>query len=206
MADIITLKSKFLRNVFDQNTYVLLNGNDAVVIDAGADVEDVAKAVKGKKLQAVLLTHIHIDHIWNLEQYVENFGCDVYVCAGEEHRFVDINLNASFVVRQQITKNIDQKFIKYYAKKLKIGSFNFEIFFTPGHTSDGVCILWNKDLFTGDTVFVDGIGRTDLPDSNAFEMVNSLKQILNIDFSEAFPGHYEPANKEKINKTINYYL
>lgn len=206
MADIITLKSKFLRNIFDQNTYVLLNGNDAVVIDAGADVEDVAEAVKGKKLQAVFLTHIHIDHIWNLEQYVEKFGCDVYVCAGEESRFIDINLNASFVVRQQIIKNIDQKFIKYYAKKLKIGSFNFEIFFTPGHTSDGVCILWNKNLFTGDTVFVDGIGRTDLQDSNAFEMVNSLKQILNIDFSEAFPGHYEPASKEKINKTINYYL
>ena len=77
---------------------------------------------------------------------------------------------------------------------------------TSGHTSDSVCILFEDKLFTGDTVFVDGIGRTDLVDSSSFEMKNSLEKIKNIDFAVAFPGHYEPATKDKVLKEINYYL
>lgn len=206
MNKIITIKSKFLKNVFDQNTYILTNKNEAVIVDAGAELEEVKQAVSGKKVLAVLLTHAHFDHIWNLEQYVNEWGCDVYVQQGEERRFVDDKLNASFIVRQKITKNISKNFVKYYAEKLKIGSFNFEIIFTPGHTSDGVCILWDKNLFTGDTVFADGVGRTDLEDSNPFEMANSLKKILALDFDVAYPGHYESANKDKIETSISYYI
>lgn len=206
MTEIVTLTSRFLMNIFDQKTYVLLNENEAVIVDAGAELEDMKQVVEGKKVLAILITHVHFDHVWNLDKYIKEFGCDVYVCKGEEKRFLDPELNASFIVRKNLTHEIEQKFVKYYAKKLKLGSFDFEVFFTPGHTSDGVCILWNKNLFTGDTVFDDGVGRTDLADSNPFELSNSLKQIENIDFETAFPGHYNQANKEKILKTIKYFL
>lgn len=206
MAEIKTIKSKFLKNMFDQNTYVLTNKKEAVIIDAGAELDDVKQAVEGKKVLAVLITHAHFDHTWNLEKYVNEFGCDVYVCDGEEGRFLNSDLNACFMVRLQVSQNIEQKHIKYYAKNLNIGSFDFDVFFTPGHTADGVCILWQKNLFTGDTVFADGVGRTDLADSNPFELVNSLKVIQNIDFEVAYPGHYEPANKNKILDTLYFYL
>ncbi len=52
-----SIKSKFLKNIFDQNTYVCLGEKEAVVIDAGAEVEDVVKAANGKKIVAVLMTH-----------------------------------------------------------------------------------------------------------------------------------------------------
>ena len=180
MSEILTIKSKFMRNVFDQNTYILINKKEAVIVDAGAELEDLKEVLGNKKVLAILLTHAHFDHTWNLEKYVQEFKCDVYVVEGEERRFTNNKLNASFIVRDNIVQNVSRQFIKYYAKKLQIGSFEIEVFFTPGHTSDGVCILWNKNLFTGDTVFVDGVGRTDLEDSNSFEMANSLKQILNI--------------------------
>ena len=78
---IITIKSKFLGGVFNQNTYVLKQGKDAIVIDAGAEVDDVKKAVSGTKLKAVLMTHLHFDHIWNIEKYIQEFDTDIFVFA-----------------------------------------------------------------------------------------------------------------------------
>ena len=206
MTKIVTIKSKFMRNIFDQNTYVLTNKKEAIIIDAGAEIEDVKEVLKNRKVLAVLLTHAHFDHTWNLEKYVQEFGCDVYVVEGEEERLTNNQLNASFIVRENIVQNVGKQFIKYYAEKLKIGSFDFDVVFTPGHTSDGVCILWNKNLFTGDTVFADGVGRTDLQDSNPFELKKSLVLIQNLDYETAFPGHYENASKQKINRTLDFYL
>ena len=206
MSEIKTIKSKFMKNVFDQNTYVLINKNEVVIIDAGAELEDVLNAIGDKKVLAILVTHLHFDHIWNIEEYLNKFKCDLYICDGQEKRFLDNMLNGSFMVRQNITKNVSKELIKYYAKNLKIGSFNFEIFFTPGHTSDCVCIKWNENLFTGDTIFDDAIGRTDLPDSSNSDMINSLRLIQTIDFMVAYPGHYDSASKDKILKTISYYI
>lgn len=204
--DVQVVKSKFLRNMFDQNTYVLLSKKSAIIIDAGAELEDVKEVVGNRKVLAVLLTHLHFDHFWNIDQYLNEWNCDVYCVEGEEERFVKNDLNGSFIIRQNIVKNIDNNLIKNYAEKLKIGEFDFDVIFTPGHTSDGVCLLLEDKLFTGDTVFVDAIGRTDLADSNPFEMKDSLLKIRDINFSVAYPGHYESATKEQILKAINYYL
>lgn len=206
MEEIKIVKSKFLRNMFDQNTYVIESKQGVVLIDAGAEVEDIKTVIKNKKVVAVLMTHLHFDHFWNIEKYVEEWGCDVYVLPGEEKRFENVDLNASFMVRMSLVKNIDKKFIKYYAEKLEIDGLKCNVVNTPGHTSDCVCILWKDNLFSGDTVFADGVGRTDLKDSNPFEMKNSLEKILNLDFKMAYPGHYEPATKDKVVKEINYYI
>ena len=206
MEKITTIKSKFLRNIFDQNTYILTKGNEVVIVDAGAELEDVISEVQNKKVLAVFLTHIHFDHVWNLEKYVEKFDCDVYVVEGAEEKFLDAEKNASTIMRLNLVFNIAQNKIKYYAKKLKVGKFDFEVFETPGHSSDCVCILWKNNLFVGDTIFADGVGRTDLYDSNNSKMVDSLNMIKQIDFETAYPGHYGFANKAKINQVINYYL
>lgn len=206
MEEIKVVKSKFMRNVFDQNTYVLESKKGVVLIDAGAEVEDIKAVIGDKKVVAVLMTHLHFDHFWNIEEYVKEWGCDVYVIKGEDVRFENVDLNASYMIRSQISKNIDQKFIKYYAEKTKVLDFEFNIIKTPGHTSDGVCILWKDNLFSGDTVFADGIGRTDLKDSNPFEMKESLQKILNLNFKTVYPGHYGSASKEQIVKEINYYI
>ena len=63
-----------------------------------------------------------------------------------------------------------------------------------------------KNLFTGDTIFSDCIGRIDLKDSSKDQMIESLEKIKEIDFETAFPGHYESATKQEILKTIGFYL
>lgn len=204
--EIKTIKSKFLRNMFDQNTYVLINKNDAVIIDAGAELDDVVQAVGNKKVQAILLTHIHFDHVWNLEEYVVRFDAPVFVVQGQEKRFDDSALNASMILRQDMRFNIDQTKIKYYAEKLKLGSFDFDVIFSPGHSDDSVCLLVDGQLFSGDTLFDGGVGRTDLPDGSEKKLLESLEKIKQLKFERAYPGHYDSASQDKILTTIMFYI
>jgi glyoxylase-like metal-dependent hydrolase (beta-lactamase superfamily II) len=82
----------------------------------------------------------------------------------------------------------------------------FDVFFTPGHSADSVCILFGDTLFSGDTIFADGVGRTDLYDSDNNKMVESLKTILNLNFVNLYSGHYDKTTKEKAKKIIEYYI
>ena len=202
---IISLKSKFLMGVFEQNTYVLIHGNEAVIVDAGADIEDVKKAVGKAKVLGILMTHLHFDHMWNIEKYVSEFDADVFVTKAAEKAFVDAELNASTMMHDLVFE-IPQKNIKYYAKKLKLGKFDFEVINTPGHTADSVCLLTQNNLFSGDTLYVDGVGRTDLETGNAFELKNSLKRIRELDFDKVFSGHYEPFDRQTALAVIDFYI
>lgn len=204
--EVVCLKSKFLRNVFDQNTYVLKNENSAIVIDAGAEIEDVKNALGNAKVEAILMTHLHFDHFWNLEKYLQEFGCDVCVCAGAEEKFEKPELNCSTIMKVQKTQNVDKKYIKYYQNLLKIKNFDVEVIFTPGHSSDCVCLKIENNLFCGDTLFKDGVGRTDLVDSDPVALKESLNKIAGLDFDTAYSGHYESFSKERALDVISYYL
>ncbi len=206
MVEIKVIKSRFMRGIFEQNTYVLMDKKTAVIIDAGADLEDVKNVIGERKVLGVLMTHLHFDHFWYLEEYLQAFDTYVFVQEGFETKFEDAELNGSVLIRRDISKNISKKRIKYYAKNLLLEKFNFEIFSTPGHSADSVCILFEDNLFTGDTIFSDCIGRTDLKDSSEQEMLESLNKIASIDFQTAYPGHYDEATKNQILKTIGFYL
>lgn len=200
---ITQLKSKFLMNSFDQNTYVVEHRGEYVLIDAGAELEDVEKVLGKKKLSAIFVTHLHFDHIYNIEKIVEKYDADVYVVKGAEEKFKDARKNASVLVRQNMVFNIDESKIKFYEDKISLKKINAKVYFTPGHSSDAVCLLIGDNLFTGDTVFYDFIGRTDLYDSDNQQMVNSLKVISEIDFKTAFPGHDIVADKDTILNVIS---
>ena len=206
MVEIVRLKSKYMCGIMEQNTYVLTKGKFALIIDAGAELEDVKMVVGKRKVLAVLMTHLHFDHFWNLDQYLEEFDTSVYVVEGYENKFEDSELNGSVLVRQKIERNISKKRIKYYAKNIKLENFDIEVINTPGHTEDCVCLLIENKLFTGDSIFADCIGRIDLKDSSKEQMIESLEKLKTIDFSTALPGHYESVTKEQIIKTIGFYL
>ena len=206
MVEIVRLKSKYMHGVMEQNTYVLLKGKFALIIDAGAEIEEVKEVIGKRKVVGVMLTHLHFDHFWYVEKYVEEFDTEAYVVEGYENKFSDAVLNGSYLIRQQIEKNVSKKRIKYYAKNLNLENFDVEVVNTPGHCEDCVCLLIEKNLFTGDTIFLDCIGRIDLKDSSKDQMIESLEKIEELDFETAFPGHYESATKQEIIKTIGFYI
>ena len=67
MVEIVRLKSKYMHGVMEQNTYVLLNGKFALIIDAGAEIEEVKEVIGKRKVVGVMLTHLHFDHFWYVE-------------------------------------------------------------------------------------------------------------------------------------------
>ena len=196
--DIYTVKATAYRGILNQKTYVLTNDSEAVIIDAGANVEDVKQFVGNRKVLGVLLTHLHFDHIWCIEDYIKEWNADIYVVNGAEEKFKNAELNCSYLIRADMTFNVSQKNIKYYAQKLKLGSFEFDVIFTPGHSADSVCLLTNKNLFCGDLVLDGTIGRTDLYDSSDYDMQRSLEKLKFIDFKIAYPGHYDKMTKEEV--------
>jgi glyoxylase-like metal-dependent hydrolase (beta-lactamase superfamily II) len=206
IMEIVCLKSKYMRGIMEQNTFVLTKGKFAIIIDAGADLEDVKAVVGNKKVLGVFMTHLHFDHFWYLDEYLDEFDTSVYIQKGFENKFEEAELNGSYLIRKAVIKNISKKRIKYYAKNINLENFEIEVFDTPGHCTDCVCILVERKLFTGDTIFSDCIGRIDLKDSSKEQMIESLEKIKIIDFDEAFPGHYEAATKQQIIKTISFYL
>jgi glyoxylase-like metal-dependent hydrolase (beta-lactamase superfamily II) len=73
----------------------------------------------------------------------------------------------------------------------EIELLGINVFKTPGHTSDSVCFLYKKILFSGDTLFHNGIGRTDLPTGNESEIKKSLKFLRSLDYTLLCPGHID---------------
>ena len=196
--NIEAIRAKAYRGIFNQKTYVVSNDNEAIIIDAGADLEDVKQSVKSKKVLGILLTHLHFDHIWYIEDYVKEWDADVYMVQGAEEKLEKSELNCSFIIGADMTFDIAQKNIKYYAEKLKLGSFDIDVIMTPGHSADSVCLLIEKNLFCGDLVLGGTIGRTDLYDSSEFDMWQSLDKLKYIDFEMAYPGHYEQMTKKEV--------
>ncbi len=207
--EIKTIKSKYMRGIMDQNTYVVISKNEAVIIDAGAELTDIKQTVGERKVLAVLMTHLHFDHFWNIAEYLAEFDCSVFIIQGAEEKLNDGKLNCSFLVNQNIEKNIDKKYINHYPEdmqNLRLGNFEFLVIYTAGHSSDSVCLKLGDDLFTGDTIFADSIGRTDLYDSSNWQMKKSLEKLDGINFEFAYPGHGDYATRNQVKKIINYYL
>ncbi len=151
------------QGALDQNCYVLEIDNNYLVVDPGSDYEIIKQALGGNLL-AVLVTHKHFDHIGALESILNDYEVPLYDFSNVEE------------------------------KKYEVGPFNFEILFTPGHSKDSITFYFPKEriLFTGDFLFKETIGRTDLDGGSNLEIEMSLVKIKEYpDDLKVYPGHGE---------------
>jgi hydroxyacylglutathione hydrolase len=133
-----------------------------------------------------LLTHGHFDHIGAVDELVEIFHCPVYCNQNDEELLKDSSKNTA----SGYVATVQNQTIPYHEGNMKIGNFNFEILFTPGHTEGCTCIKYKNHMFTGDVLFFEGIGRTDLYGGNMSKMRQSLRCFQNFDEDTiVYPGH-----------------
>jgi glyoxylase-like metal-dependent hydrolase (beta-lactamase superfamily II) len=139
----------------------------------------------------IINTHGHIDHIGCNDK----FGVPVYIHRMDLAMLKDPKLNLSnflqpapFHMQYQV-KAIEDK------EKIELGLIELEVMHTPGHTPGGICLLLkkpqNKILFSGDTLFYQGVGRTDFPGADENQLIKSIKEKL-FKLSEdtvIYPGH-----------------
>jgi hydroxyacylglutathione hydrolase len=185
-----------LNGMFDSNCYILGDEGEAAVIDPGADAEDIVKALEERdlKLKYIIMTHAHIDHISDVDKLKDSIGGETVVHEEDAPLLGDKRLNGSALFGTGRSFNTADILVKD-GDVLEIGKATLRIIHTPGHTPGCICILATDSanescLFTGDTLFRQSIGRTDLGAGDHRKIIESLRRLMEMDSSlKVYPGH-----------------
>ncbi len=179
------------------NCYLLVSDNDVVVIDPGDSADFLLEEISRQNLsvKAIIATHGHFDHV---------------MAAGEMQLALDVpfymNLKDEFLIKR--LEETVRHFLGYKPTVIKpqrirnidsgtesIESFSFKVIETPGHTPGCVCLYFEKEqtIFTGDTLFKDGIGRYDFSYSDKKELFRSLYELFKLpEETLVYSGHGDP--------------
>jgi hydroxyacylglutathione hydrolase len=166
---------------FVTNCYIIADEatKEAAVIDPADDFETIKAYIEenGLKVKYILLTHAHGDHILALPELKEYTKAPVGVHHDDEIMLSNADINMSGHFKPYVVETKADFYLKH-GDKLRLGEKEAQIIHTPGHTMGGVCILFDQDLITGDTLFAEGIGRTDLYGGSYESLINSIKTEL----------------------------
>lgn len=175
------------------NAYVVGDpvSKEAALIDPGADYSKIKRIIDKNllKLKYVVNTHGHGDHIGGDDK----FGVPILI-----HRLdADFlgspakNLSAYFGFSLQVSK--PDRFLEE-KDKIEIGRLSLEVLHTPGHTPGSICLKYDNILFSGDTLFYEGVGRTDFPHASEKDLFDSIKNKLFTlpEETRVYPGHGPP--------------
>lgn len=176
--------------------FVYEEGKDQVLLfdpaDKGSYIYSALKD-KGFTVGAILLTHGHFDHIWGVEEIRELSGAKVYAYEKEKELCEDASLNVSKGAGRACVVKADQ-YVKDGGEITEAG-ITCRLLATPGHTSGSCCYYFEADkiLISGDTLFQESVGRTDLPTGSMGTLVRSVKDKLFPlpDEVKVYPGHGE---------------
>ncbi|MBN2780918.1 MAG: MBL fold metallo-hydrolase, partial [Candidatus Marinimicrobia bacterium] len=167
------------QSVFQENTYIIMNNKDAVILDPGdepsricAYLDDKAVTVRG-----VLATHGHLDHVMAAASLCERYACP-FIMSGKDKELLE-NLESmcgyfrtSYYGTPGITIDIADQ------NEIVLGDIRIKILHTPGHTPGGVSFLTDSMLFSGDTLFRRSVGRTDMAGGDRRVLTESVTRVL----------------------------
>ncbi len=178
------------------NTYIVYDSKlkEAMIIDPAYDAKRIIKEIKDNKLTVkyILYTHCHADHIGAISDLKNEYKDAKIIGSLTESKNINnpqVTQQAGFGLKLE---KIETDIKVSHHDIIELGNISFQVIFTPGHTSGGISIYSkeNKTVFTGDTLFVRGYGRTDLPTGNIKLIYVSLRKLLRLPKdTRVFPGH-----------------
>lgn len=184
------------------NAYLLLVGDDAVVIDPGDDGEKIAEQLlqRNKKLRAVWLTHAHFDHVGGITPLLRAAGNDhvpVYLHP-DDRPLLENAVNSAgrwnLVIQAPPQNTVDIA----HGQVLALGGLKAKALHTPGHAPGHIAFYLEDQglVFSGDALFKGSVGRTDFPYANEQQLIDSIRsQLLSLpDDTSVLPGHGGPTS------------
>ena len=174
------------------NTY-LINGDKKILIDPGhfhlfghvrENLSEIS--LSPEDIDLIIITHGHPDHFEGVKIFLETSS--LIAINKAEFEFLD-NSSPHFKRALGIENFEPQIFLS--EGDLNVGDMNFQVIHTPGHSPGSICLYWQdrKVLFSGDVVFDQGIGRTDLDGGNGEELKRSIKNLSLLEIEYLLPGH-----------------
>ena len=201
----------FVGGELRENCYIVYDDftREAMVIDPGYKEEEICNFIteNNLKVKYIYLTHCHFDHIYGANWLKSKINASI-ACLDEELTNIqneDVTMG-KVVILEAVTVKPDK--VLSENEKINLGSLEFKVIHTPGHTSGSSCLYGNGILFSGDTLFKNAHGRCDLPTGNVTSIISSIRQkLFNLpDEVVVYPGHGATTTilEEKQNQDFEY--
>ena len=194
---------------FGANCYAITeDGENAIVVDPAQTRVESELIKRGLKPRYVLLTHCHFDHVGGVGTLQEN-GAKV-LCSELEKRLIGTQADLFDVFGEPpVRYRLDETFSD--GEEKEFCGMKVKAILTPGHTAGSVCYqITAKDsgryLFTGDTLFKESIGRTDVPTGSTADMRASLKKLAALENCPVYPGHNEETTLDEERKANPFFV
>lgn len=203
--------SNLTLGIVDTNTYFIENEENVILIDPSSESQKIIKKLNqiNKPLKAILLTHAHYDHIGALDNIIEKYQVPVYMSKDEFDFLTDPDKNGSSKFTQYGLSKIESHANPFSLSEgpAEIEGFKFKVLHTPGHSPGSLSFVFNDFAVVGDTLFKNGIGRTDLYKGDYETLIDSIKdKLFELEGDmPLFPGHgpYTTVDDEQLNPFIN---
>lgn len=184
---------RLVAGAFESNCYIV--GSEAtkegLIIDAGADARQIMREVKksGLTIKLIVITHAHIDHIGVLKEIKQSTGAPVAIHSADAPRLQHPREEKPLGFPFQVPPPADR--LLAGGDSIDVGDIHLLVLHTPGHSPGSICLLGSGVVFTGDTLFNYGIGRSDFPGGSYSQLLTSIHTKLMIlpDATVAYPGH-----------------
>lgn len=204
----------FSFNAFQENTFVVSNGSDAVIFDPGCYTREEEAALfayineNALEVKAILFTHAHIDHILGASFCLDKFKAPAYLHVADHPTWESVKSYAHVYGFENYKEVATPEYALNDQQILQFGNLQFKVFYTPGHAPGHVVFYHDSGfVINGDVLFKGSFGRVDLPGGDLTTLKKSIFEVL-FQFPDStivYCGH-GPATTIKEEKVSNYIL
>jgi len=181
---------------FAANCYIVgsTSTNQGMIIDPGADAGTIMRTVQqtGLSISIIVITHAHMDHVGAIREVQQKTNAKFAVHEAEKGFVFSTPMRMLTSLGVSPVKSPPQpdRLLKD-GDLIDLGNLHFKVLYTPGHSSGGICLLGHGVVFSGDTLFKLGIGRTDFPGMSHERLIKSIREKLMVlpDETIVYPGH-----------------